>query len=64
MGLSLTLPKNAPSLGTVAGSTYAYTKTVTIKVPTGSTGYDETWQTNFKKAFGKDANIQLIIVEE
>jgi hypothetical protein len=63
-GLSLTLPKNAPSLGTEPGFSTAYTKTVTIKVPAGSTGYDATWKTNFKKAFGETADIELSIVEE
>jgi hypothetical protein len=37
-----------------------YSKTVTIKLPADSTGYDDTWQTGFKEPmFGDGADITL-----
>jgi hypothetical protein len=57
--LTLTLPKAAPSVSAGSLSSNTYSKTVTIKTPADSTGYDTTWETNFKKAFGGNATITL-----
>jgi hypothetical protein len=37
----------------------AYSKTVTIKAPPGGSGYDSSWNADFKKAFGASADITL-----
>jgi hypothetical protein len=56
--LTITLPKAAPSVDDSGGSSStAYSKTVTIKRPSGSTGYGDPWQATFKGAFGGGATI-------
>jgi hypothetical protein len=51
--LTITLPQVAPSVTfTYSNTATAFTKYVTIQTPAGRTGYDTTWQDDFKKAFG------------
>jgi hypothetical protein len=53
--LTLTLPVAAPQVAEGSWDIQeTFTKAVTIKTPAGRTGYDGTWQDNFKKAFGVD----------
>jgi hypothetical protein len=58
--LTLILPLNAPTIEptTVLGTTYS--KTVTVKTPSGKSGYDTAWETNFKLLFGTNSTITLI----
>jgi hypothetical protein len=49
--LTITLPQAAPTVIKYTGYPYNYSKTVTIKRPVGSTGYDDAWQTSFKLLF-------------
>jgi chitodextrinase len=60
--LAITLPQTAPTLASTSfASDDAYAKTVTVKTPAGRTEYDETWESNFKLAFGNNATIALTI---
>jgi hypothetical protein len=47
--LTITLPQAAPTVEKYIYDPGNYSKTVTIKRPVGSTGYDDAWQTNFIK---------------
>jgi hypothetical protein len=58
--LTITLPIAAPSLANTAYTSETYSKTVTIKTPSGRTGYDSTWESRFKYTFGNNAAITLI----
>jgi hypothetical protein len=60
--LTITLPRAAPEISNEAYSNpKGYSKTVTIKTPSGRTGYDAEWEANFKKALGSsEATITLI----
>jgi hypothetical protein len=52
VSLTVTLPKAAPAMSySGLNSSYYYTKTVTIKTPAGKTGYNTTWENNFKSSF-------------
>jgi hypothetical protein len=57
--LAITLPKAAPEVAVDSSYLYSYSKTVTIKRPADSTGYDDTWQTKFKNAFSSNSTIAL-----
>jgi hypothetical protein len=58
--LTITLPKAAPTMVvSYVDTPSTYSKAVTIKTPAGKTGYDDTWQTNFKSNFGSGATITL-----
>jgi hypothetical protein len=58
--LTVTLPKDAPDLDTVeSNSGISSAKTVTIKRPADSTGYDAAWKEVFKVGFGNEATIDL-----
>jgi uncharacterized repeat protein (TIGR02543 family) len=59
--LVITLPQNAPTVPILSSSTsdVVYAKTVTIKTPAGSTGYDAAWESLFEAGFGAQASITL-----
>ena len=57
--LTLTLPKAAPTVSSESLYTSSYSKAVTVKTPASRTGYDSTWEANFKKAFGASGTITL-----
>jgi hypothetical protein len=40
----------------------SYTKTVTVKAPANRTGYDSSWEENFKKAFGVSGGAYTVII--
>ena len=67
--LTITLSRAAPRvLETSKGagsyrSSYSYAKTVTIKRPSGGTGYGLFWPGRFKRTFGDNAAINLIFEE-
>jgi hypothetical protein len=59
--LTITMGNAAPTVGTsmFVDSNVTSTKNVTVRVPSGATGYDETWKTAFK---GRSApNVNLVI---
>jgi hypothetical protein len=58
--LTLPLPQTAPTVFDYDTSHTTYSKTVTIKTPSGRIGYDAEWETDFKKAFGENATITLV----
>jgi hypothetical protein len=61
MPLFITMGAAAP---TVSGGTFngvTATKNVTVRVPTGATGYSSTWQTAFKEW---NSNINLVVEDE
>jgi hypothetical protein len=60
--LTITMGATAPTVKTAQKpfTGVKVNKTVTVRVPEGATGYDSTWQTNFKKDSTK---ITLTIVE-
>jgi hypothetical protein len=61
--LTITLPQAAPAVendnSVSQYFTEPYAKTVTIKRPLDSAGYDTTWADTFKGLFGNDADITL-----
>jgi hypothetical protein len=57
--LTIILPQAAPALSSIGIIFDTYAKTVIIKTPASRTGYDATWETNFKKAFGNSATVTL-----
>jgi hypothetical protein len=59
--LTITLGTTAPTVSTSTDVSGTYSKTVTIKAPSGRTGYDGTWPDNFKKAFGTGTTVTLNI---
>jgi hypothetical protein len=61
--LTVTLPKAAPLVAlTGSNSDSTFTKTVTVKAPANRTGYDSTWEENFKKAFGVSGGAYTVII--
>jgi hypothetical protein len=58
--LAITLPKAAPSLSSIGYSFNDYSKMVTVKTPADRTGYDASWQHNFK-VFFSHADVTLAI---
>jgi hypothetical protein len=58
--LTVTLPRNAPAQGSQYASSGGYSKSVIIKRPANSTGYDAAWQTAFKQSFCLNASINLV----
>jgi hypothetical protein len=57
--LYIILPTAAPVVDTGSSIGTNYTKTITIKRPSSSTSYDDSWQTIFKEVFGTSATITL-----
>jgi hypothetical protein len=56
--LKITLGNTAPTMGANMFDAITVPKTVTVKKPSGATGYDTAWETAFK---GGNANITLIL---
>jgi hypothetical protein len=56
--LTITFGSTAPTVGGGTFSQVTSSKTVTVRVPVGASGYDATWQTSFK---GGNSNIILTI---
>jgi hypothetical protein len=50
--------------GSSTSSDDTYSKTVTIRTPPGRTGYNSSWQSDFKsKPFGNNVTVTLIFEE-
>jgi hypothetical protein len=60
--LTVTLPARAPELSseTFGGVNTVYSKTVTVRRPAYSIGYDAEWQKRFRRTFGPRSAITLI----
>jgi hypothetical protein len=58
--LTISLPRNAPTIEKVYSDSLTYSKAVTIRTPSDSTGYNGGWQKSFKDLFGKNSTITLI----
>jgi hypothetical protein len=58
--LTITLPRTAPAIKRLTYSSETYSKTVTIKRPSYSTGYDTAWEEAFKCLFSANATINLL----
>jgi hypothetical protein len=56
--LTVTLRNTTPSVGALIFNGVTAAKTVTVLVPAGATGYNSSWETNFK---GGNSNITLDI---
>jgi hypothetical protein len=51
--LTITMGQAAPSVSEIGIKAFStFSKDVTIRTPASPAGYSDTWQTNFKKAFG------------
>jgi hypothetical protein len=48
--LTITMGSAAPTVGRIIFVDVKTAKTVIVRVPTGATGYDDTWKTAFKGA--------------
>jgi hypothetical protein len=60
-GLTIIMPQIAPTVSAETTASTTYSKDVIIMTPAEHTGYVENWETDFKKAFGEDAVIDLAL---